>query len=218
MSLWLQEEMKKLEERRKKNTPSSKGILAIVIVFALIEAALFLWNQVTPDYDTLPLCGIVGVMGLLILVILTSKSKSTPNKPMFSNALKCMEEMHLSPEELKQFDAEMMAAPLFRMEQEKNRPDFPLTVTEHYLTGAYPNSGELDYGIYRLSDIAMTCHAASQGTFYIDLLNARAEKIGGLSLQGNQIFAEFNTAMERFAPAVRLNVPMKEVKKIRKNA
>lgn len=226
MSQWLQEEMKKLGDQRQQSTPGSKHIIITAVVFLIIEAALLVYNQFTPDYNALPLCGMVGVMGILIIVIFASKSKSMPAKPILPNAAKCIEELHFSPEELEQFDSEMMAAPLAIIHN-NNRSDLPIMITGHYLAYAYVDMGDMDYRIYRLSDIAMTCYASGRSSatanplgkaYFIDLINEKGEKIGGLSIDGKKYFVEFNEALEKHAPHVRLNVSMKEVKKIRKSS
>ncbi len=136
MSQWLQEEMKKLGEQRQQSAPGSKHIIITAVVFILIETALLVYNQLTPDYNALPLCGMVGVMGVLIIVIFAAKSKSTPNKPKLPNAAKCIGELCFSPEELKQFDSEMMAAPLALIHN-NNRSDLPIIITKHYMAYAY---------------------------------------------------------------------------------
>lgn len=226
MSLWLQEEMKKLDEHREKCTPKSSHTIITVIVFLIIEAALLVYNQLTPDYNALPLCGIVGFMGILIIVIFASKSKTTPNKPKLPNAVKCIEALRFSPMELQQFDAEMMAAPLALI-QDESHSNTPIILTQHYMARSFFNMGEIDYNIFRLSDIAMTCYASSRNgatinpfdkIYDIDLLNNRGEKIGGVSISGKKNFMDFNAALEKYAPSIQLNVPFKDVKKIRKNA
>ncbi len=226
MSQWLQEEMKKLGEQRQQAAPGSKHIIITAVVFILIETALLVYNQLTPDYNALPLCGMVGVMGVLIIVIFAAKSKSTPNKPKLPNAAKCIGELCFSPEELKQFDSEMMAAPLALIHN-NNRSDLPIIITKHYMVYAYVEMGDMDYRIYRLSDIAMTCYASGRSSatanplgkaYFIDLLNEKGEKFGGLSIDGKKYFVEFNEALEKYASHIKLNVSMKEVKKIRKNS
>lgn len=226
MSLWLQEEMKKLEAHREKCTPTSNHVKITAIVFIIIEAVLLIANQFTPDYNTLPLCGMVGFMGVLLIFIFFSKSKTTPNKPMLPTAVKCIEGFHFSPEELQQFDSEMMSAPLALIKTE-GRSDTPIIITNHYVASSFFTMGEIDYGIYRLSDIAMTCYASSRNhatinpldkIYDIDLLNAKGEKIGGLTIESKKNFMDFNTALEKYAPDIQLNVSMKDIKKIRKNA
>lgn len=226
MSLWLQEEIKKLEDHRKKCTPTSKHIKITALVLIIIEAALFILNQFTPNYNTLPLCGIVGFMGVLLIVIYAAKSKTIPNKPKLPFATKCIEGFQFSSEELQQFDSEMMATPLALIKN-NNRSDIPIILTEHYMVYTILNLGEFDYGIYRLSEIAMTCYASSRShataspldkVFDIDLLNVKGEKIGGLTIDSKKNFMEFNTALEKYAPNIQLNIPIKEVKKIRKNS
>lgn len=226
MSHWLQEEMNKIREQREQSAPGSKHIIITAVVFLLIEAALLIYNQLTPDYNAIPLCGMIGVMGIVIIIIFASKSKSTPNKPILPNAAKCIGELCFSPEELKQFDSEMMAAPLALIHN-NNRSDLPIIITGHYLAYAYVDMGDMDYRIYRLSDIAMTCYASGRSSatanplgkaYFIDLINAKGEKIGGLSIDGKKYFVEFNEALEKYASHIRLNVSMKEVKKIRKNS
>lgn len=221
MSRWLQEEMNKLEAYRKERTPGGGHIKLAVIVFVLIEAALLTANQVTPDYNMLPLCVVAGTMGLLIILIFASKSKTMPEKPGLVSAARCIEALCFSPEELEQFDAEMMAEPAARIAN-GNRADLPILVTAHYMAYAYIDMGEPDYRIYRLSDIAMTCYASvKNGTFdksyIIDLINAKGEKIGGLSVDGKKSFTELNGALEKCAPDIQLNVSMKVVKKVRKD-
>lgn len=226
MSLWLQEQMKKVDERREQCTPKSGSIKITVIVFVMIEAALVIANQFTPDYNTLPLCGMVGMMGVVIIFIFASKSKTMPDKPKLPSAVKCIEGLHFSPEELQQFDAEMMSRPRVVINND-NRSDMPVIITDHYMAYSYFDMGELDYRIYRLSDIAMTCYASGKSqstanpldkTFSIDLLDQRAEKVSGLSIDGKKNFEQFNEALGKYAPHIQLNVPYNEVKKIRKNA
>ena len=225
MSLWLQEEMKKLEAHREKCTPTSKNIKVAAIILILTEAALIIANQFTPDYNTLPLCGMVGFMGILIIFIFFSKSKTTPNKPMLPFATKCIEDFHFSSEELQQFDSEMMSTPLALIKTE-SRSDTSIVITNHYMTTTFFTMGEIDHAIYRLSDIAMTCSASGRNyatsspldkIYDIDLLNVKGKKIGGLSIENKKNFIEFNTALEKYAPDIQLNVSMKEIKKIRKN-
>lgn len=226
MSLWLQQEMQKLEERREKTTPTSKHIMITVVVFVLIEVVLLILNPLTPNYNTLPLCGVAGFMGLLMIIVFSAKSKTMPNKPKLSFAVKCIEELHMSSEELQQFDSEMIAEPLALIKN-NNRSDMPIILTQHYMAYTFFNQGETDYRIYRLSDIAMTCYASSRSNetanlldkvFDIDLLNVKGEKIGWIPIDGKKNFMEFNAALEKYAPNIRLNVPIKEVKKMKKNS
>lgn len=88
MSQWLQEEMKKIREQREQSAPGSKHIIITAVVFLLIEAALLIYNQLTPDYNALPLCGMVGVMGILIIVIFAlnqNQRRTNPYFPMLQN-------------------------------------------------------------------------------------------------------------------------------------
>lgn len=227
MSVWLQEEMKKVEDYRKKKTPTGRNIIVAVVVFALIEAALFIANQFTPDYDTLPLCGVVGAMGILIILLLATKSKTTPDKPKLPIAVNCIESMHLSSGEMQQFDTEMMAAPLVQIKDTAGS-DIYIAITEHYIVSAFVSMGEKDYGIFRISDIAMTCYETVRNRatvnpldkeFFISLLDAKGNLLGGrLIIDGKKNFEQFNEALEKYAPDIQLNVPMKEVKKIRKSS
>lgn len=226
MSIWLQEEMKKVEEYRKKKTPTSKNIIVTIIVFVVIEATLFIINPLMLDYDTLPLCGIVGAMGILIILLFASKSKTTPNKPKLPIAVNCILSLNITGEEMQQFDTEMMAAPLVHI-QDTPQSDIYINITEHYIVSAFVVMGEKDYGIYRISDIAMTCYESSKSqstvnpldkVFDISLLDAKGQLLGGaIIIDGKKNFEQFNAALEKYAPDIRLNVPMKEVKKIRKN-
>ena len=86
------------------------------------------------------------------------------------------------------------------------------------------HTGEIDYNIVRLSDIAMTCYASSKSAstanpfdkvFDIDLLDAQGNKVTGITNDSKKAFLEFNAALEEFAPYIQLNVPMKEIKQLR---
>lgn len=226
MSLWLQQEMQKVQDRRKQVTPTSGHTKIAIIVFVLIEAALLIVNQLTPDYNALPLCGMVGFMGILIIVLFSTKASTVSDKPVLPFAMKCMEQLRFSPEELQQFDSEMTAAPLALINS-ANRSDISLIITKHYLADAFLNMGEIDYGIYRISDIFMTCYASGRNNatvnpfdkvYDIDLINAAGDKIGGLTIEGKKNFMELNSTLEKIAPHIQLNVSMKEVKKLRKNS
>lgn len=226
MSIWLQEEMKKLEEYRAKRTPGAKHIITTAIVVAVLEAALLIFRQVSPDYDPLPLCLVVGVFGFVLILTYAISSKTTPKKAKLPCATKCIEELHFSSEELQQFDAEMMATPLAVIKN-NNRSDLPITFTEHYLTETFFHNGEKDYNIARLSDVAMTCYSSTKSastanpldkTYDIDLLDAQGKKLRGITIDSKKSFLAFNEALEKFAPHIKLNVPFKEVKSIRKNA
>lgn len=195
MSLWLQQEMKKLEEHREKCLPASKHIIVTVIVFVLIEIVLLMLNPFIPNYNTLPLCGVVGFMGLLMIIVFSAKSKNAPNKPKLPFAAKCIEELHMSSEELQQFDSEMLEEPLSLIKN-NNRSDMPIIITEHYMAYIFFNQGETDYRVYRLSDIAMTCYASSRSSvtanpldkvFDIDLLNVKGEKIGWIPIDSKRV-------------------------------
>lgn len=223
MSQWLQEEMKKLDAHRAKCAPTSKNTIVTVIVFLIIEAGLLMYNQATPDYNALPLCGVVGFMGIVIIAIFAAKSKTMPNKPMLPFAAKCIENFHFSPQELQLFDAEMMAEPVAVIKT-GGQADTAVTITTHYMRQGFFSMGEIDYTVTRLSDIAMTCYDSGRNTatanpldkvYGIDLLNMKGEKICGISIEGKKNFMEFNSALEKCAPNIQLNVPYKEVKKIR---
>lgn len=179
MSQWLQEEIIKIEDKRK----SSESLLQRIAKFA-------------------------------------------PGKPILQFASECIEKLHFSSEELLQFDKEMMAEPLVFIQNGRNF-DSSIAITEHYMKAAFLYRKEIDYGIFRLSDIAMTCCESSKNPvilkptgkiFDIILWNGKGERMGGLSMQKEEDFTTFNEAMEKYAPDIRLNVPMEEVEKIRRNS
>lgn len=220
MSQWLQEERKKLEESQTKQRPVSGYIIAAFIVLIIIEAVWFLAGPYFPDYNLRLLCGIVGVSGLIVIAAFFYVSKMTADKPVFPLAEKCIENLGFTPEELQQFDAEMLA-PSALIQTNSASDLFPIRITEHYIAAFSLDTGEPDYGVFRLSDIAMTCYAAgkspsnpSDQVYNIDLLNAKGKKMGGISIDGKKYFMELDFALRKYAPGIRLNVSMKEVGKI----
>lgn len=221
MSQWLEEQAAKTEENRTKSAPTMKNIIVVVVVFVLLEALLLILNQLAPEYDTGFFCVIVGLAGLLMTGYFFMKLKSARNKPKLPFAENCLQNMNLSPDEMQQFDEEMMAEPLVFIKNGR-RLDSAIAITEHFMRAAFLYRNEIDYGIFRLSDIAMTCSETTKNPVIIkprgrifDVLfyNGKGERMGGVSMQKENDFKEFNAALEKYAPNIRLNVPGEEVLK-----
>lgn len=171
MSVWLQEEMAKIEKRRRQ--PDS-GHMAPLVFFRV-------------------------------------KSMFTKHKPKLSFAVDCIEKLHMTEEELLQFDAEMMADPVAFI---KNGRDFNSTIafTEHYLKAAFLYRGEIDYGIFRLSDLTLAVSETSKSgviirptgrIFDVVLYGGKDERVGGVSMANEKDFLEFKEALQKYAPHVR---------------
>lgn len=155
-----------------------------------------------------------------------NKNTSSPLKRLMAPkkkltiAAEFLEKLHLSPEELEQFDAEMMAEPLVYIYNGKNG-ESSIYITEHFLRASFIYRNELDYGIFRLSDIAKTYCAQSKnpsiikpkGRFYdVYFFDANGKRMGGVSFTKEEDLKTFNAAMETYSPTTRLNVPAEEVK------
>ena len=141
-------------------------------------------------------------------------------KKKLTLAAEFLEKLHLSPEELEQFDAEMMAEPLVYIYNGK-RGESSIYITKHFMRAAFLYRNEIDYGIFRLSDITRTYCAQSKnpsiikpkGTFYdVYFFDANGKRMGGVSFTKEEDFKTFNAAMETYSPNTRLNVPAEEVK------
>lgn len=129
-------------------------------------------------------------------------------------ASECVKKLQLSDEELAQFDTEMMDEPPVFIKNGKNF-DSSIAITEHYLRATFRyRGGEIDYGIFRLSDIAMTSLDLSKNPvifkptgriFDVYLLDAKGKRMGGVSMQSEEDYKAFNAALEKYAPNIRLN-------------
>ncbi len=221
MSLWLQEEMEKIEQSRSKSALSPKYILILAAVFAVMEAAVFYIGRMVPGYKILSFFGVIGFTGFFLMAFLYVKTKSASAKPKLPFATKCLQELALSSEELQQFDAEMKAEPLLFLQNGK-KFDKSITITEHYLKAAFIYMKEIDYGIFRLSDIDATWSVTSKNPvilkprgriFDILLLDAKGERMGGVSMENEKDYNEFNAALQKYAPNIRLNIPAEEIRK-----
>lgn len=221
MSQWLQEQMAKTEEDRAKSAPTIKNVIVVIVAFVLLEVFLLVLNQVTPEYDTSFFCIIVGLVGLGMAGYFYMKLKFSQNNPKLPFAQDCLQAMNLSEEEVRQFDVEMTAEPLVFI-QNGRRMDSAISITEHYLRAAFLFRGEIDYGIFRLSDIAMTCSVTTKNPviikprgriFDILLYDGKGERMGGLSMQNEKDYNEFNAALEKYAPNIHLNASGEEVVK-----
>lgn len=224
MSLWLQEEIKKIEDGRKQTVPLSRRIITIILLFAAVEAALFLLDQFIADFNIIWLCIFIVFIGIVVAGSIFFKSRSLPGKPKLPFAVQCVEKLHFSPEELEQFDTEMMSGPSVFIQNGRG-VESSIVITEHYMRAAFLYRKEIDYGVFRLSDIAMTCSETSKNPvilkpagriFDVVLFDENGERMGGVSMQKEQDFADFNAALEKYAPNIRLNVSMEEVEKVHK--
>lgn len=218
MSQWLQEEMSKIEDERKQKVPLSRRIITIVLLFAAVEAALFLLDQFMVDFNIIWLCVFIGFIGIVVAAANFFQSKSLLQKPKLTFAAQCLEKLDFSPEELAQFDEEMLSEPLVFI-QNGRRFDSSIAITEHYMRAAFLYRKEIDYGVFRLSDIAMTCNVTSKNPvilkpagriFDVVLFDNNGERVGGVSMEKEQDFAEFNAALEKYAPNIRQGVSMEE--------
>ena len=221
MSLWLQEEMEKIQQDRSRSALSPKYILALVFVFAGIEAAVFLIGRMIPGYKILTFFGVIGFAGFFVMAFLYVKTKSSLSKPQLPVAAKCLQQLELSSAEFRQFVEEMKAEPLLFLQNGK-RFDKSITITEHYLKAAFLYRKEIDYGIFRLSDIDATWSATSKNPvilkpkgriFDILLLDAKGQRMGGVSMENEKDYKIFNDALEKYAPNIRLNIPAEEIRK-----
>lgn len=221
MSQWLQEQAAKTEENRAKSAPTMKNIIVVVAAFVLLEAFLLILNQAIPEYDAGFFCVVVGLVGLGMAGYFYMKLKSSQNNPKLPFAQNCLQAMNLSEEEVRQFDEEMTEEPLVFIKNGR-RLDSSISITEHYMRAAFLYRGEIDYGIFRLSDIAVTCSETTKNPviikprgriFDILLYNGEGERVGGVSLQNENDFKQFNAALEKYAPHIRLNASIAEVHK-----
>lgn len=181
MSVWLQEEMAKIEERRRQ--PDAGHALSVVFFRV--------------------------------------KSIFTKHKPKLSFAVDCIEKLHMPEEELLQFDAELMAEPAVFI---KNGKDFNSTIafTEHYLKAAFLYRGEVDYGIFRLSDLTLAVSEISKSgviirptgrIFDVILYGGNGQRVGGVSMTNEKDFLEFKEALQKYAPHIRFETLAKGDKK-----
>ncbi len=221
MSQWLEEQAAKTGESRVKSAPTIKNVIAVVVVFVLLEAFLLILNQVTPEYDTSFFCVIVGIVGLGMAGCFYMKLKSSQNNPKLPFAQNCLQAMNLSAEEVRQFDEEMTADPLVFIQNGK-RLDSAIAITEHYMRAAFLYRNEIDYGIFRLSDIDMAYSETTKNPviikprgriFDVLLYNGKGERMGGVSMQNEKDYKQFLSALEKYAPHIRLNVSAAEVQK-----
>ncbi len=218
MSLWLEGEIKKIEEQRKKSVRDPKHFLAFAVVFAVMEIAVFLIGKYAPGYGIFSFFGVVGIVGFAAAVFFYVKSKSTLARAKLPFAAKCLEKLGMSPEELQQFDAEMAKEPLLFLKNGKHF-DKSITITEHYFKAAFIYMKEIDYGIFRLCDIAATYSLTSKNPviikprgriFDILLLDSKGGRMGGVSMESEKDFKELNAALEKYAPNIRLNLSEEE--------
>lgn len=221
MSQWLEEQAAKTGESRVKSAPTIKNVIAVVVVFVLLEAFLLILNQVIPEYDTRFFCVIVGLVGLGMAGYFYMKLKSSKNNPKLPFAQNCLQAMNLSAEEVRQFDEEMTSEPPVFIKNGR-RMDSAIAITEHYMRAAFLFRGEIDYGIFRLSDIAMTYSETTKNPviikprgriFDVLLYNGKGERMGGVSMQNEKDYKEFLAALQKYAPHTRVNVSAAEIQK-----
>ena len=151
-SEWLKEYTKRVK-KAKANSNGNKKIIPIIIFLmaAGLDAFLIFGKDGLNDPQLQgPVKGIAigaGIMLVLSILLIALGKKKDVTIRTTSN----LDELLTSEEAVKDFDAQMKAAPVFMVERDANACFF---ATKDYLVNKFPDLGNESYSFVRLCDVA----------------------------------------------------------------
>ncbi|MBO4651548.1 MAG: hypothetical protein J5653_10195 [Clostridiales bacterium] len=151
-STWLKEYCKRVKKAKAKSNGNKKIIPIIIFLMAggLDAYLIFAKDGLNDPQLQGPVKGIAigaGIMLLLSILLIALGKKKDVTIRTTSN----LDELLTSVEAVKDFDEQMKAAPVFKVEIDANACFF---ATKDYLVEKFPDLGNETYSFVRLSDIA----------------------------------------------------------------
>lgn len=151
-SVWLKEYTKRVKKAKAKSNGNKKIIPIIIFLMAggLDAYLIFAKDGLNDPQLQGPVKGIAigaGIMLVLSILLIALGKKKDVTIRTTSN----LNELLTSVEAVKDFDAQMQAAPVFKVEIDANACFF---ATKDYLVEKFPDLGNETYSFVRLSDIA----------------------------------------------------------------
>ena len=152
-SVWLKEYRKRVYAAREKSG-SKKFIMPLMLLIMAggLEAFLVFGKDGLNDPDLQgPVKGIAivaGVMLLLVILLIALGKKQDVAKGTTDN----LNQLLRTPEEVKEFDAQMGAAPAFKVENSKDEYIF---ATKDYFGSRFTYLGDLTYRFIKISDVTL---------------------------------------------------------------
>ena len=151
-STWLREYCKRVKKAKAKSNGNKKIIPIIIFLMAggLDAYLIFAKDGLNDPQLQGPVKGIAigaGIMLLLSILLIALGKKKDVTIRTTSN----LDELLTSVEAVKDFDEQMKAAPVFKVEIDANACFF---ATKDYLVEKFPDLGNETYSFVRLSDIA----------------------------------------------------------------
>lgn len=209
-SSWLERYENEVKALQEKSKSSKKAALLVIPVMFLIILALAMINGGSAEENITPYLIGTAVLFILIFVMAAALSKRSVTKDGAKGARKNLEELLTTPEQVEEFDMEMSAAPLCRLELEAQTH---ILFTEHYLVSEFNNMGLPDYRFARLKDIAKNDFTLfrderkvyGMGKLYaMDLLDANGKKLIGIIIPGKKKMEELEQLLTKYCPGIQL--------------
>ena len=142
------------EVNGKRNASNGNKKILVIIPVLLIGAMIFMMIRNGALADEQAKGGLYALIGIAVFIVLLVLILTGKGKKIDAAAVtrKDLDDLLKTPEDAKEFDAQMGAAPAFKVENSKNEYIF---ATKDYFGSRFTYLGDLTYRFIKISDVTL---------------------------------------------------------------
>lgn len=151
-SAWFSQYEKEVTAKR--NTSNGNKKILVIIPVLLIGAMIFMMIRNGALADEQAKGGLYALIGIAVFIVLLVLILTGKGKKIDAAAVtrKDLDDLLKTPEDAKEFDAQMGAAPAFKVENSKDEYIF---ATKDYFGSRFTYLGDLTYRFIKISDVTL---------------------------------------------------------------
>ena len=151
-SAWFSQYEKEVNAKRNASNGNKK--ILVIIPVLLIGAMIFMMIRNGALADEQAKGGLYALIGIAVFIVLLVLILTGKGKKIDAAAVtrKDLDDLLKTPEDAKEFDAQMGAAPAFKVENSKDEYIF---ATKDYFGSRFTYLGDLTYRFIRISDVTL---------------------------------------------------------------
>ena len=151
-SAWFSQYEKEVNAKR--NTSNGNKKILVIIPVLLIGAMIFMMIRNGALADEQAKGGLYALIGIAVFIVLLVLILTGKGKKIDAAAVtrKDLDDLLKTPEDAKEFDAQMGAAPAFKVENSKDEYIF---ATKDYFGSRFTYLGDLTYRFIKISDVTL---------------------------------------------------------------
>lgn len=151
-SAWFSQYEKEVTAKR--NTSNGNKKILVIIPVLLIGAMIFMMIRNGALADEQAKGGLYALIGIAVFIVLLVLVLTGKGKKIDAAAVtrKDLDDLLKTPEDAKEFDAQMGAAPVFKVENSKDEYIF---ATKDYFGSRFTYLGDLTYRFIKISDVTL---------------------------------------------------------------